>query len=66
MFICLVDAWTDSVVFSYGQYAFGMKAIKILNLCHDEGTLCFHPIVYWQNEEWLFYTLLVGKTIIAA
>lgn len=38
-----------------------MKAIKILNLRHHEDRLRFHLIVCWQNEEWLFWTVLVTK-----
>ena len=66
MFIYLLDVWIDYVLLSYGQHASGMKAIKILNLCHGEDRLRFHLIVYWQNEEWLFWTVLVRKTITAA
>lgn len=58
--------WIDCVLLSYGPHALGKKAIKILNLCHDEGRLCFHLIVYCQNRKWLFWTVLVRKTSIAA
>lgn len=66
VFIYLVDVWGGCVLLGYGQYALGMKAIKILNLCHDEDRPRFHLIVRWQYEEGLFWTVLARKTIIAA
>lgn len=62
MLIYLVDVQIDCALLSYGPYALGRKAIKILNLCHDEGSLYFHLIVYCQNKEWLFWTGLVSIT----
>lgn len=39
MLIYLLDVWIDCVLLSYGQCASGMKAIKMLNLCHGEDRL---------------------------
>lgn len=66
VFVHLLNVWLGCMSSSYGQYAFGMNAIKILSLCHDEDRLRFHLIGNWRNEEWLFWTVMVRKTSSAA